>query len=336
MAAGRLILDLAGETLLEAESEIIQNPQVGGVIFFSRNFSSRDQITELCASIKSLRKDILLCVDQEGGRVQRFKAGFTRLPPMLALSDYAADRPELAHLVEDTGWLMAAELIACGIDFSFAPVLDVDRCHCEVIANRSFGDGAEAVIKHAGAFIDGMHQAGMAATGKHFPGHGGVVDDSHLATPYDQRSLEELLQKDIKPFAALAGKLEGIMPAHIIFPRIDEKAVGFSRFWLQEILRTRLNFQGVIFSDDLSMKGADVEGGYRDKAKAALTAGCDSVLVCNNRAGALEVLEYLAAERTPPSGRLAQMKAAQTWHWQALEKNPRWLQTRELLEHIPA
>lgn len=346
MTLGPLMLDLEGLTLTTEETELIQNSWVGGVIFFARNFEHREQIMGLVAEIRAIRPELLLCVDQEGGRVQRFKEGFTRIPPMQVLGDQmcehvargvdsgaaeheGADNAEA--FLQDVGWLMASELLACGIDFSFAPVLDVDRVQCEVIANRSFSDDPEAVIFSARAFIKGMHEAGMATTGKHFPGHGGVRADSHLETPYDDRSLETLQGRDLLPFVHLANELDAVMPAHIVFPSIDEDAVGFSHYWLQEILRGELQFEGVIFSDDLSMKGADVAGSYADKARCALLAGCDMVLVCNNRQGALEVLDYLKNSGVEPSSRLSTMSARQSLNWGTLISTERWLATSAVL-----
>ncbi|MDX2348767.1 MAG: beta-N-acetylhexosaminidase [Porticoccus sp.] len=346
MTLGPLMLDLEGLTLTTEETELIQNSWVGGVIFFARNFEHREQIMGLVAEIRAIRPELLLCVDQEGGRVQRFKEGFTRIPPMQVLGDQMCesvarrvDSGSTEHVgadnaedfLQDVGWLMASELLACGIDFSFAPVLDVDRAQCEVIANRSFSDDPEAVIFSARAFIKGMHEAGMATTGKHFPGHGGVRADSHLETPYDDRSLEILQGRDLLPFVHLANELDAVMPAHIVFPSIDEDAVGFSRYWLQEILRGELQFEGVIFSDDLSMKGADVAGSYADKARCALLAGCDMVLVCNNRQGVLEVLDYLKSSAVEPSSRLSTMSARQSLNWETLISTERWLATSAVL-----
>ncbi|MEH6466795.1 MAG: beta-N-acetylhexosaminidase [Porticoccus sp.] len=332
MTLGPLMLDLEGLTLTTEEAELIQNPWVGGVIFFARNFENREQIMGLVAEIRAVRPELLICVDQEGGRVQRFKEGFTRIPPMQVLGDQMCEGVANAEtFLQDVGWLMASELLACGIDFSFAPVLDVDRVQCEVIANRSFSDNPEAVIVSARAFIKGMHEAGMATTGKHFPGHGGVRADSHLETPYDDRSLETLQGRDLLPFIHLANELDAVMPAHIVFPSIDRDAVGFSPYWLQKVLREELQFDGVIFSDDLSMKGADVAGSYADKARCALLAGCDMVLVCNNRQGALDVLGYLENSGVEPSSRLSTMSARQSCNWENLISTERWLATSAAL-----
>ncbi|MDX2463645.1 MAG: beta-N-acetylhexosaminidase [Porticoccus sp.] len=336
MTLGPLMLDLNGLVLETPEVELLKNPHVGGIIFFARNFSSREQITALVAEIRSIRPELLLCVDQEGGRVQRFREGFTRIPPMQVLGNRLEMELDGAEgLLRDCGWLMASELLACGIDFSFAPVLDVDRGQCEVISDRSFSDSPELASRAAEIFIEGMHEAGMSATGKHFPGHGGVLADSHLETPFDGRSMDALRQRDLIPFVNLAATLDAVMPAHIVFPAIDADAVGFSPFWLQNILRRELQFSGVIFSDDLSMKGADVAGGYAEKAHCALQAGCDMVLVCNNREGALEVLNYLASSEQIPSSRLSKMTGRDGLDWDALISSDRWISTAITLSTFP-
>ena len=329
------MLDLDGLTLSKAEVELLKNPHVGGVIFFARNFESREQITALVLEVRTIRPELLLCVDQEGGRVQRFRDGFTRIPPMQLLGAQLGQGIEGSEeLLRNSGWLMASELLACGIDFSFAPVLDVDDSQCEVIADRSFSDNPELAARAAEVFIEGMHEAGMSATGKHFPGHGGVLADSHLETPFDDRVMDELRCRDLVPFVGLSKVLDAVMPAHIIFPKIDEDAVGFSSFWLQQILRAELQFEGVIFSDDLSMKGADVAGSYADKAQCALQAGCDMVLVCNNREGALEVLNYLDTAKVKPSSILSRMKGESQLDWKTLINSERWISTRTALSTL--
>ncbi|KJS06255.1 MAG: beta-hexosaminidase [Gammaproteobacteria bacterium BRH_c0] len=335
MKAGPLMLDLEGLSLSDEDKDLLRHPMVGGVIFFARNFHSRQQIESLSADIAAIRPELLIAVDQEGGRVQRFREGFTRLPPMQALGDYFAASPEDGtRLLHDCGWLMAAEVLAAGVDFSFAPVLDVDRDGCAVIANRSFSDDPVAATAAARHFIAGMHEAGMAATGKHFPGHGGVAADSHLETPFDKRALEELTGRDLVPFRELAATLDAVMPGHIVFPAVDEHCVGFSRHWLQDILRTQLGFNGVIFSDDLSMKGADHAGGYARKTELALAAGCDMVLVCNDRPGAIEVLDFLSRLKLEPSARLATMKARKGWRWPQLDNDERRLRVIGQLEAL--
>ncbi|MGQ9424635.1 beta-N-acetylhexosaminidase [Gilvimarinus sp. F26214L] len=332
---GPLMLDLEGLTLTDDEKNLLREPLVGGVIFFSRNFQSRGQLEALVGEIRAVRPELLLAVDQEGGRVQRFREGFTRLPPMQSfLCGYRADPAATLERVRDAGWLMAAEILAADVDFSFAPVLDVDEEHCSVIADRAFSADPQEVSRLAEAFIEGMHEAGMAATGKHFPGHGGVRGDSHLVLPIDERNWREVEARDWQPFLQLRAILDAVMPAHIVFPAVDEQPVGFSRPWLQEKLRGQLGFEGVIFSDDLSMEGAAAGGSYGDRAELALGAGCDMVLVCNNRSGALEVLDRL--KRNPPdvSPRLSTMRKRRDWDWSALQADPRWRHCRAELQAV--
>ncbi len=323
---GRLMLDLKGVSLDRDERLQLQNPQVGGVILFSRNIQSRDQICDLVAEIRACSKSLLVAVDQEGGRVQRLREGFTAIPSMQAIGNLIARSPEEGlGLSKDLGWLMASEVIACGLDLSFAPVLDVDRDTSCIIGDRSFSDQPEIVISAAEAFIKGMHDAGMAATGKHFPGHGGIVADSHLEAPVDDRSWNTLYSRDIQPFAKLSKMLDAVMPAHITFPSVDPDSVGFSSFWLNDVLRGKLGFEGIIFSDDLTMKGADIAGGYVDKAKLALKAGCDMILVCNCPQGAVEVLSYMESANISQSSKLASMVAKRSISWSDLEGSPRRL-----------
>ena len=323
---GRLMLDLKGVSLDRDERLQLQNPQVGGVILFSRNIQSRDQICDLVAEIRACSKSLLVAVDQEGGRVQRLREGFTAIPSMQAIGNLIVRSPEEGlGLSKDLGWLMASEVIACGLDLSFAPVLDVDRDTSCIIGDRSFSDQPEIVISAAEAFIKGMHDAGMAATGKHFPGHGGIVADSHLEAPVDDRSWNTLYARDIQPFAKLSKMLDAVMPAHITFPSVDPDSVGFSSFWLNDVLRGKLGFEGIIFSDDLTMKGADIAGGYVDKAKLALKAGCDMILVCNCPQGAVEVLSYMESANISQSSKLASMVAKRSISWSDLEGSSRRL-----------
>ena len=332
-SAGRLMLDLAGTTLAEDEPALLCNPQVGGVILFARNVESRQQVEALVAEIRAVAPQLLIAVDQEGGRVQRFKQGFTRLPPMQQLGDLThRDRITGLTLTRDCGWLMASEVIACGLDISFAPVLDVDRDTSSIIGDRAFSDQPQLVTDVAAAFIAGMNEAGMAATGKHFPGHGGIFADSHLEAPVDQRDWAQLSEHDLVPFVALADKLGGIMPAHITFPAIDPDSVGFSDFWLQQVLRDKLGFDGVIFSDDLAMKGADVAGGYVQKAQLALDAGCDMILVCNDRQGAVQVLNFMTQQQVSGSDRIKGMLKTKTLSWAQLENHPRRVATMAQLK----
>jgi beta-N-acetylhexosaminidase len=332
---GRLMLDLSGTKLLDTERTILSNTQVGGVILFARNIESKQQVMALVEDIRGCSSQLIIAVDQEGGRVQRFKGGFTAIPPMQTLGDQIEINTEVGlELAKNTGWLMASEVIACGLDISFAPVLDVDRDYSSIIGDRAFSDNPQQVILAANAFINGMNQAGMAATGKHFPGHGGVVADSHLEAPVDHRSMQQLQEKDLKPFVELAESLGGIMPAHITFPVIDASSVGFSEYWLQQILRQELGFEGVIFSDDLSMKGADVAGGYINKAELALQAGCDMILVCNCPDGAQKVLAYMQQLEVKGCEKIATMRAKQNISWQQLEKTERYIKTRNKLQTL--
>lgn len=288
LSLGLVMIDVAGLTLTAEDKEKIRHPNTGAIILFSRNYQDPPQVSALIESIRQARHgDILIAVDQEGGRVQRFQNGLTRLPP----AAFFASHPELAL---DAGWLMAAELLAIGVDFSFAPVLDIDCGVSEIIGNRSFASDPQLATQLASDFRAGMNEAGMAATGKHFPGHGAVALDSHLTLPVDERDLATLRANDLIPFQQLINEgLEAIMPAHVVYPKIAPEAAGFSPFWLQQILRTELGFKGVIFSDDLSMAGAASVGDFPQRAKLAQQAGCDMVLVCNNPAAASQVLESL-------------------------------------------
>ena len=302
---GPVMLDVEGLTLAGHEKEKINHPNTGAVILFARNYENPQQITELISNIRAARQgDILIAVDQEGGRVQRFKNGFTRLPP----ASYYAEAPEMA---ESAGWLMATELLSVGVDFSFAPVLDIDCGVSQIIGDRSFSTDPALATKLAGLFRKGMNAAGMAATGKHFPGHGAVALDSHLTLPIDNRSVKTLRAKDFLPFKQLINEgLEGIMPAHVLYPNIDPNPAGFSSFWIQEILRKELNFNGTVFSDDLSMAGAAFAGDFIERAKLAQQAGCDMLLVCNNPLAAEQVLESLPiTEDLIREHRLKRMKA---------------------------
>jgi len=295
MNTGCVMLDVAGFELTDTERQRLKHPQVGGLILFARNYRSKQQLRELVSDIRQQTPNIVIAVDQEGGRVQRFREEFMRLPSMKVIADRWLENPQSAiKLSEGIGWLMAAELIELDIDISFAPVLDLNLDRSQIIGDRAFGSTPEQVIALASAFMQGMHSAGMAATGKHFPGHGWVVADSHLAIPTDERSLSLITEQDMQPFKVMIEKgLDAIMPAHVIYEKIVADTAGFSDFWLQEVLRKQLGFEGVIFSDDLSMEGASVAGGYPERAAAALKAGCDMVLVCNKPAAADEVLAYL-------------------------------------------
>ena len=327
MTLGPVMLDLMGKELSAEEHELLQHPLVGGVIFFTRNYESPQQLITLVKVVRQVSKDILLAVDHEGGRVQRFRPEFTRLPPLAQLGKKYDQEPlEALRLAHHAGWLMAAEVRAVGIDFSFAPVLDLNFGVSQVIGDRAFHRNPESVAKLAGAYIDGMRSAGMASTGKHFPGHGYVEADSHLAIPRDQRSLAEIMREDVYPFKTLfAHGLDAVMPAHVIYEQVDTQTAGFSKRWIQEILRAELGFNGVVFSDDLNMQGASVAGNYASRAEAALNAGCDMLLICNNRAGAIEILEK--AELKPSvesSQRLERMRGQPFMNRSALLDNRYW------------
>ncbi len=304
MPLGPVMMDLAGTQISTTEQELLKNPLIGGVILFTRNFESIDQITALITEIHAVRSPhLLVATDHEGGRVQRFHEGFTRLPPANVFGKMYRDDPDKARqYAEQAGWLLAAELRAIGVDFSFAPVLDLAHGVSGIIGNRAYHARPDVVATLAYASMHGMLRAGMHAVGKHFPGHGGVAEDSHLALPVDHRDLDTLLKEDIVPFAKMiANDLSGIMPAHVIYDKIDSKPAGYSKIWLQDILRTRLKFQGVIFSDDLSMEAAGIAGGYGSRAQQALQAGCDMVLVCNHPEGVAEVVEHLQGYTNPTS-----------------------------------
>lgn len=306
---GALMLDLQGTSLSDEETLLLLHPQVGGVILFSRNIDSAEQVTALTSRMREIRPGLLIAVDQEGGRVQRLKDGFTRIPPMYQLGRLRRRDPALAtQLAGELGWLLASEVLAVGIDFSFAPVLDLRTQISEVIGDRGFDDEPDDVITLASAFLRGMREAGMATTGKHFPGHGSVVADSHLELPVDDRDLTEICARDLQPFRQCMPLLDGIMPAHVQYIHADAQCAGFSRFWLQSVLRQELGFDGVIFSDDLDMAAAVKAGSVAERQAMALDAGCDMVLVCNNRAAAREALLALEQRQQPPNPRLAGMR----------------------------
>ncbi|WP_446811491.1 beta-N-acetylhexosaminidase [Methylomonas sp. 2BW1-5-20] len=319
-AIGPVMIDIEAHSLSALDKEKIAHPNTGALILFARNYDNPRQVADLIKQIRSARNgDILIAVDQEGGRVQRFQTGFTRLPA----AAFYAEQPELA---EASGWLMASELLAVDVDFSFAPVLDVDCGVSEIIGNRSFSRDAALAGQLAGAFRQGMRSAGMAATGKHFPGHGAVALDSHLTLPVDERDLETIRQQDLLPFKQLIAQgLEAIMPAHVVYPQVDRYPAGFSSIWLQSILRGELAFDGAIFSDDLSMEGAASIGDFTERAGLAQQAGCDMLLVCNNSAAAEQVLDKLPiSQNSKREQRLQAMRGKCQLDKDALVKNEKW------------
>ena len=336
MVMGPLMLDLEGKTLSEQDVRRLQHPATGGVILFSRNIESVAQVRSLIAAVRDVRPELILAIDQEGGRVQRIREGVTRLPPLAQLGQfYVKDREAAVHRARDWGWLMASEMLALGLDISFAPVLDVEVGRSAVIGDRSFHNDPQAVTELGRAYVEGMHEAGMAATGKHFPGHGWVEADSHVAIPTDERSREQIESFDMQPFTALAGLIDAVMPAHVIYQQVDDKPAGFSQFWLQTVLREQLQFHGVIFSDDLTMEGAAVVGGYPQRAHAALEAGCDMVLVCNNPQGADEVLAWLLESGiTANQNRLTAMMARRQVDWDSLQQKPRYQNIKQSIEQL--
>lgn len=332
------MLDVAGTRLDDVEREVLQHPLVGGVILFARNYESPRQITELIAEIHALRTPpLLIGVDQEGGRVQRFREGFTRLPAARRFGDiYDHDHRRARQLAEQAGWVMASELRAVGVDISFAPVLDMDYGVSSVIGDRAFHSDPRVIAELAAAFMHGMQRAGMAATGKHFPGHGAVAADSHEAIPRDERRLEDILADDVVPFERMIGHgLAAVMPAHVIYSDVDAQPAGFSSFWLREVLRKRLGFQGVIFSDDLNMEGASVAGDYVARAEAALTAGVDMVLICNNPDGARAILRGLNYTPGPVlHARLARLHGRHPVTMDELHKLPAWKQAVSAMREL--
>ena len=337
MSLGPIMLDLNSVEMSPEEREILQNPLVGGVILFSRNFSSVEQLIQLVKEIHQIREPrLLIAVDHEGGRVQRFRDGFTSLPAVGHFGEIYKHNRKRAHMLSETaGWMMAAELRAVGIDFSFAPVLDVDHGVSDVIGDRAFHQDSQVITELAHAYTIGMHDAGMAATGKHFPGHGAVKADSHVDIPVDDREYNEIYANDILPFKRMIHHgLAAIMPAHVIYPKVDTLPAGFSEVWLKDILRQRLGFNGVIFSDDLDMKGASVIGEkYVDRAEKALSAGCDMVLVCNNREGALNVLDNLSGHNDPVAHiRLARMHGKHETTMTDLHNSRKWKKSSDILK----
>ena len=353
-----LIIDIAGLSLSKTDRQRLKHPLVGGMILFARNWQDRSQLTELCRQIKGVRRDLLICVDHEGGRVQRFKTdGFTHLPPMRALGDMwlhdgtlgaGADAMQATNAATACGYVLGAELRACGVDLSFTPVLDLDYGESSVIGDRSFARDPRIVSLLAKSLMHGLLQSGMANCGKHFPGHGFVKADSHTDIPIDRRSLKTILAQDAAPYAWLGTSLASVMPAHVVYTAVDSRPAGFSPKWLGDILRGRLGFAGAIFSDDLSMAGArriagqDVD--FTQAALMALHAGCDMVLLCNQSANGSAVIDTLLREleEAQRSGqwrasgaseqrRLDLLPTAQALDWDHLMVHPSYMRALDLL-----
>ncbi len=335
MSLGPIMCDLSGRELLADEAEMLMHPYVGGVILFTRNYESPEQITALTRQIRCLRQPpLLIAVDHEGGRIQRFREGFSPLPASARFARYR--QAEAVHLAEQAGWLMAAELLAIGVDISFAPVLDVGGKDSRVIGDRAFHSDPQQVARLAGACIRGMKQAGMVAVGKHFPGHGSVSEDSHHVLPCDGRLLADIKIRDLIPFESMihAG-LSGLMTAHVVYPEVDQKPASFSAIWLQEILRKQMGFQGAVFSDDLSMAGAGVMGDYVGRTRAALAAGCDMVLTCNDRQGVIDLLDSAEICNTAESAsRLVPMYGRYDMSFEQLKQTALWRERSEVISCV--
>jgi len=349
MNPGPITLDVFGQVLNGEDRRRILHPLTGGVILFSRNFANRKQLTKLTADIKKLRPDVLISIDHEGGRVQRAKTdGFTHLPAMCKLGQLWSTRSQSTHAAESAalamaaatacGYILATELRACGVDFSFTPVLDLDFGRSGVIGDRSFSRDPQIVFALAKSLNEGLCLGGMANCGKHFPGHGWAEADSHVAIPVDERSLADILDDDAKPYEWLDLSLAAVMPAHVIYPNVDQNPAGFSKVWLHSILREELGFEGVIFSDDLSMEGASVAGSVVMGAQMALEAGCDAVLICNRPDLADQLLSKLKvtkakqSESTTRLNRLMPSSASLTWD--ELQKEAEYQHAKGLLKQF--
>ncbi len=322
------MMDLTGVEISPEEAELLKHPLIGGVILFSRNYENPDQLSDLIADIHAVREPrLLIAVDQEGGRVQRFRRGFTRLPPVALLGKlYDQDPKHALDMAEVTAWLMASELRVTGVDLSFAPVLDLAHGKSGVIGDRAFHRKPAVASALAFAYMRGMRMAGMVATGKHFPGHGNVAEDSHLTLPTDPRPLEKILATDLIPFQHMAtNNIAAMMMAHVVYSAVDDQPASFSRYWVDDILRKRLNFQGAIFTDDLSMGGAKGVGDYADRARAALEAGCDMLPVCNHPEGVIQIIDEVGGY-TNPAGqiRLAHLHGRGDMTVSTLYANPQW------------
>lgn len=345
-----LIIDIAGLSLSKTDRRRLKHPLVGGIILFARNWQDRAQLTALCRDVKKVRRDLLICVDHEGGRVQRFKTdGFTHLPPMRALGEqWMKDPLGATNAASACGYVLAAELRACGVDFSFTPVLDLDYGESGVIGDRAFARDPRVATLLAKSLMHGLRLAGMASCGKHFPGHGFVKADSHTEIPVDKRSLKVILADDAAPYGWLSATLDSVMPAHVIYPKVDTRPAGFSARWLGDILRGRLRFNGAVFSDDLSMAGARLIDGrevsYTEAAVTALNAGCDLVLLCNQSLGKGAAVDELIdglseallkgrwqADEASEARRQALLPATPAPQWDALMVSPAYMHALDLM-----
>lgn len=339
---GPIMLDVAGYELSPEEIEMLDHPLVGGLILFTRNYHDQKQLADLTKHIRMVtRNDIVIATDHEGGRVQRFRQGFSKIPAMGNIEHVCTEKSLSQNDVcQQLGWLMASEIQAFDIDISFAPVLDINGVS-EVIGDRGFHQQPEKIIQLASDFIKGMHSAGMKATGKHFPGHGNVLEDSHVAMPVDERSKQEIFDLDMAIFKAIhqQGLLDAVMPAHVIYPDVDDLPAGFSQKWIKNILRQELQFDGVVFSDDLSMQGAVQMGDIVQRAELALAAGCDMILVCNDATGAAKVIDGLPTELSSDLSQATRVKRLRKTHsldFAELQKTAKYTSAQRILEQFYA
>ena len=329
---GRIMIDVAGTSLSLEDKHLIANKNIGGIIFFSRNYVSLEQIQNLINEIKSVKENILFAVDQEGGRVQRFTGEFSKLPSLQDIYKYSKKNND-SDFCREIAWLTSSELIAAGIDINFAPVVDLNEGSSMIIGDRSFSSNSHDVIKFAEDYIDGMHQAGMKATAKHFPGHGGVVEDSHKVLPEDKRSLDELMLSDIQPYLKLTKKIDAVMCAHVLFSSIDKNIPSYSNFWLNEFLREQLKYKGIVFSDDLSMVGAgDHECKYR--AQKSVEAGCDMILICNSRKDVIDTVKHFDELGIDPVKKISNMKINNQINWNELIESEKVINIKNKLKQI--
>ena len=339
MALGPIMTNFLGTALRDDDRELLRHPLIGGVILFSDNYESLQQISELISELHSLCEPrLLVAIDHEGGRVQRFRDGFTNLPAARLLGmQYEQNAQKGCTFAEISGWLMAIELRAVGVDFSFAPVLDIDAGISEVIGDRAFHHAPQCVAELAKSYIGGMRRAGMSAVGKHFPGHGNVQEDSHYATPIDTRSLREIQNTDLVVFKQLVSDgLAAVMPAHVIYSSVDSMPAGFSDIWLNSILRNDLKFTGAVFSDDINMAGASYASDYLQRASLALNAGCDMLLLCHNQPAVVQLLETMVIdEMTPQSAeRLQSMYGQGEPSFSELQHDREWQAAVEQLAQL--
>ncbi|HET6724624.1 MAG TPA: beta-N-acetylhexosaminidase [Gammaproteobacteria bacterium] len=338
MTIGPLMVDIGGFELSDEDRDILQHPLVGGVILFTRNYENAAQLAALTSAIHALKTPpLLIAVDQEGGRVQRFREGFTRLPPVRWIGEaYARDTKWACEIAETAGWIMAAELAGCGVDFSFAPVVDLDAGVSEIIGDRAFSADPDVVVTLARAWASGVRRAGQIAVAKHFPGHGSVAPDSHTEIVRDERDYATLERNDLIPFRRMvAMDIEAVMMAHIIYPAVDDEPASLSRRWITGELRHRLNYDGAVFCDDLSMHAVAARGDVTDIARQALAAGCDMLPVCNNRGAVERLLEHGRPYDNPNSRlRLSRLHGRPKMNRDALQASDEWRQSRSLLNEF--